>query len=103
MLRKAMIALAATLGSVVGPQVASAGGCYGGWDAGVNGAARCAGVVLGLQSPRFYYSDNYPYYIYFYSGNPYYAYRDSVGGCYPIKRPVLTPNGWRPRTVELCD
>ena len=100
MLRKAMIALAATLGSVVVPQVASAG-CYGGWYAG---GARCAGVGLGLQSPRWYYSDNYPYYIYFYSGPYYpYPYRDSVGGCYPIKRPVLTPDGWRARTVELCD
>ena len=102
MLQKAMIALAAaTLWSVV-PQVASAGYyCYG--DGAAVGSARCAGIGLGLHSPRWYYSDNYPYYIYFYSGNPYYAFRDVVGGCYLIRRPVLTPGGWRPRTVQLCD
>ena len=103
MLQKAMIVLAAaTLWSIV-PQAASAGYyCYG--YGAVPGSARCAGIGLGLQSPRWYYSDNYPYYIYFYSGPYYpYPYRDSVGGCYPIKRPVLTPDGWRARTVELCD
>ena len=102
MLQKAMIALAAaTLWSVV-PQAASAGYyCYG-YGAAV-GSPGCAGVGLGLRSPRWYYSDNYPYYIYFYSGKPYAAFRDVVGGCYLIRRPVLTPGGWRMRSVQLCD
>jgi len=99
MLQKAMIALAATtLWSVV-PQGASAEYyCYGD---GAPGSARCAGIGLGLHSPRWYYSNNYPYYIYF--GNPYYTSRDFVGSCYPIRRPVLTTAGWRTRTVQLCD
>jgi hypothetical protein len=104
MLRKQMIALAAaTLWSLAVPQAASAGYyCYG--DGAAPGSARCAGVGLGLRSPRWYYSDNYPYYIYFYSGHPYYAFRDVVGGCYLIRRPVLTPQvGWRTGTVEVCD
>jgi hypothetical protein len=102
MLQKAMIALAAVaLWSAV-PQAASAGyHCYG--NGAVPGSARCAGVGLGLHSPRWYYSDHYPYYIYFNSGHPYFAFRDVVGGCYPIRRPVLTPDGWRTRDVQLCD
>ena len=100
MLRKEMIALAAALWGMAVPQAASAGfHCYG--EGAVVGSARCAGVGLGLHSPRWYYSDNYPYYIYFFSGNPYL--RDSVGGCYSIRRPVLTADGWRTRTVQLCD
>ena len=100
MLQKAMIVLAAaTLWSIV-PQAASAGYyCYG--EGSIPGSARCAGIGLGLQFPRWYYSDNYPYYIYFFSGNPYL--RESVGGCYSIRRPVLTADGWRTRTVQLCD
>ena len=104
MLRKGMLALAAAiLWSTVVPQAASAGYyCYG--EGAAFGSARCAGIGLGLQSPRWYYSDNYPYYIYFYSGHPYFAFRDVVGGCYPIRRPVLTPQaGWRTQTVQVCD
>jgi hypothetical protein len=99
--RSSMIVLAAaTLWSIV-PQAASAGYyCYG--YGAVPGSARCAGIGLGLQSPRLYYSDNYPYYIYFYSQNPYYPFRNFVG-CYSIRRPVLTPDGWRTHTVQLCD
>jgi hypothetical protein len=101
MLQKAMIALAAATLWNVTPQAASAGyHCYGD---GPVGSARCAGVGLGLHSPRWYCSDYYPYYIYFYSGHPYYAFRDVVGGCYLIRRPVLTAGGWRTDTVQLCD
>ena len=101
MLRKEMIALAAALGSMAVPQAASAGfHCYG--EGAVVGSPRCAGVGLGLHSPRWYYSDNYPYYIYFYPQNPYYPFRNFVG-CYSIRRPVLTPDGWRTHTVQLCD
>ena len=100
MLRKEMIALAAATLCTIVPQTASAGyHCYG--EGAVVGSARCAGVGLGLHSPRWYYSDNYPYYVYFYTEHPYNT--DVVGGCYLVKRPVLTPAGWRTRAVQLCD
>jgi len=102
MLRKEMIALAAALWGVAVPQAALAGfHCYG--EGAVVGSPRCAGVGLGLHSPRWYYSDNYPYYIYFYPEHPYSAHGDFVGGCYLVKRPVLTSLGWRTRDVQLCD
>jgi hypothetical protein len=102
MLHKTMIVLAAAILWSVVPQAASAGyHCYG--YGSVPGSARCAGIGLGLQSPRWYYSTNYPYYIYFHSRNPNYTVGDFVGGCYSIKRPILTPSGWRTGTVELCD
>ena len=99
---KALIALvAATLWMFV-PQAASAGyHCYG--YGAVVGSPRCAGVGLGLHSPRWYYSDNYPYWIY-YSERPYIAFRDVVGGCYAVRRPVLNPtSGWRTETVQVCE
>ena len=106
MLQKAMIALAAaTLWCLIVPQPASAQYCYRLGDAGgisfAPGYERCAGVGLGLQSPRWYYSDNYPYYIY--PENRYAASGHFVGGCYFVMRPVLTPSGWRQRAVQLCD
>jgi hypothetical protein len=102
MLQKAMIVLAAAISWSIVPQAASAGYCcYG--EGAVPGSARCAGIGLGLQSPRLYYSDNYPYYIYLYSQYPYsYFFRNFVD-CYSIRRPVLTPDGWRTHTVQLCD
>ena len=102
MLKKVVIALvAATLSSVV-PQAASAGYyCYG-YDAAAG--ERCAVIDLSsLHSPRWDYSDNYPYYVSFYSGTPHLVFGDVVGGCYLIRRPVLTPSGWRTRAVQLCD
>jgi hypothetical protein len=96
-----IVVAAATLWSLV-PQAASAGYyCYG--YGAVPGSARCAGIGLGLQSPRWYYSNNYPYYIYFHSLDPYYIVSNFVGGCYLIRRQVLTSGGWRTRTVQLCD
>jgi hypothetical protein len=101
MLRKEMIATAAALWSIVVPQAALAGyHCYG--EGAVVGSPRCAGVGLGLHSPRWYYSDSYPYYIYFYPEHPYPASGDFVV-CHPVERPVLTPLGWRTRAVQLCD
>ena len=102
MVQKTVIALlAATLWSLI-PQAALAGYyCYG--DGAVPGSPRCAGVGLGLHSPRWYYSDHYPYYIYFQSGHPYQPFREVVGGCYLVRRPVLTRDGWRMGTAQLCD
>ena len=101
MLRKEVMAVAAlTLWSMAVPQAASAG--YYCYLDGPPGSARCAGVGLGLRSPRWYYSDNYPYYVYFYSGHPYFAFREV--GCFLIRRPVLTSQaGWRTGVVEVCD
>lgn len=102
MLGKALIALAAAASWALVPQAASAGyRCYG--NSTVVGSPRCAGVGLGLQSPRWYYSNNYPYWIY-YSERPYIAFRDVVGGCYLIRRPVMDArSGWVTRTVEVCE
>jgi hypothetical protein len=99
MQRKTTIALvAAALWSTVAPHAASAQYCYG-----TPGVARCAGVGLGLQSSRWYFSDNYPYWIYYYPSRPYPALGSGVGGggCRLIQRPVLGAHGWRTRTV--CD
>jgi hypothetical protein len=102
MLKKAVTALAAaTLWSVV-PQAASAGYyCYG-YDAAFG--EQCAVMDLySLRSPRWDYSGNYPYYVSFYSGTPQIVFGDVFGGCYLIRRPVLTPSGWHTRTVQRCD
>jgi hypothetical protein len=100
MLRKAMVGLAAaTFWSVVVPHAASAQYCYG-----TPGLARCAGVGLGLQSPRWYFSDNYPYWIYDYPGSLYPAFRSVIGGCHLVRRPVLDPRlGWHMGIVHICD
>ena len=101
MVRKTMIVLAVTFSSIVVPHTASALlYCYG-----APGLARCAGVGLGLQSPRWYFSDNYPYWIYYdYPGGPYPTFARVVGGCHLIRRPVLDPRfGWRTGTVQVCD
>jgi hypothetical protein len=100
MLRKTTIGLAAvTLLSIVEPHAAAAQYCYG-----APGIARCAGVGLGLQSPRWYFSDNYPYWIYDYPVAPYPAFRNVVGGCHLVRRPVLDPTrGWRIGAVQVCD
>ena len=108
MLQKTMVALVAATACGLLPQVVQAGdpqlpaGIYGGPAqpaiGAIPGFARGMGLGLGLQSNRFYYSDEYPYYIYFRSGPNTFA-----PGCYLIRRPVLTPDGWRPRVVEVCD
>ena len=102
MLRKILIGLAAATAWVLVPQTASAGDyCYG--VGSVPGSARCAGVGLGLQAPRWYFSDFYPYYIYF-TQSPYLEPPGGVVGCHLIRRPVLDPRlGWVTRTVQVCD
>jgi hypothetical protein len=42
-----------------------------------------------LQSPRWYFSDNYPYWIYYYPSRPYPALGSGIGGCRLIQPPVL--------------
>jgi hypothetical protein len=99
---KVLTALVAVTLWMFVPQAASAGyHCY--VDGAVPGSANCAGIGLGLHSPRWYYSNNYPYWMYFYSKDPYIAFRDNVDGCYPVRRQVLGATGWRTRTVQVCD
>jgi hypothetical protein len=100
MVRKTMIALAVALLGIVVPNAASAQQyCYGG-----PGIARCAGVGLGLYSPRWYFSDTYPYWIYDYPAVPYPAFRNVAGGCHLIRRRVLDPkSGWHTGVVRVCD
>ncbi|KRR14768.1 hypothetical protein CQ12_29815 [Bradyrhizobium jicamae] len=46
-----------------------------------------------------YYDYGYPYYAGYGYDDPYY-YGD--GGCYIVRRSVLTPYGWRFRSVQVC-
>ncbi len=58
--------------------------------------AFAAGVGLGLYAPYAYYGDygyDYPYYAA--------SYYDD-GGCYIVRRRVLTPWGWRIRRATVC-
>ncbi|MDE5466170.1 hypothetical protein, partial [Bradyrhizobium sp. CSS354] len=49
-----------------------------------------------------YYGYGQPYY-----GNPYYygtGYNDGgYGGCYVVRKRVMTPSGWRIRPVDVCE
>jgi hypothetical protein len=60
-------------------------------------------VGLGLYAPYGYYGDDY-YGDYGY-GYPYYAasYYGDDGGCYIVRRRVVTPYGLRIRRVTVCD
>jgi hypothetical protein len=103
MLGKAAVASVAAILWALTPLSASAG--YYCYDHGaVVGSARCAGIGLGLHSPRWYYSDDYPYWIYFRTEGPYVPSGNLGTGCYLIERPVLDPRwGWVKRTQQVCD
>jgi hypothetical protein len=96
--RKTTIALAVALSGIVVPHTASAQQyCYGG-----PGIARCAGVGLGLYSPRWYFSDTiYPYWIYDYPVYP--TFRNVVGRCHLIRQRVLDQKSWHTGVVRVCD
>jgi hypothetical protein len=69
------------------------GGFRGG---GFRGAGFGAGIGLGLGLYGPYgYGGYYPY---GYSG-----YYDDAGGCYLVRRRVMTPRGWRIRRVQVCE
>ena len=58
-------------------------------------------TAIGLGLGYGYYNDYYDY------GYPYYgdyadAYYYGDGGCYIVRRSVLTPYGWRIRPVQVC-
>jgi hypothetical protein len=53
-------------------------------------------TAIGLGFGYGYYDDYYDY------GYPYYGDYYGDGGCYIVRRSVLTPYGWRFRPVQVC-
>ena len=118
MFRRTIIALFAVAAvGLVSPTVASArggghggGGGFHGGGGGFHGGGgfrgggfRGAGlgIGLGLGLAGAYGAYGYPYgYPYGY-GYDSYAYDD--GGCYLVRRRVMTPYGWRLRRVQVCN
>jgi hypothetical protein len=106
MLRKALI-VATLCCSLVLPRMASAGEAVQGWHRGFHprvdfppGFALDAATRLGVYS-EWYTIDYYPYYTY-YSLYPSFVPNELGSGCHVMRRPVLTGNGWRMRTVQIC-
>jgi hypothetical protein len=101
MFRKTIIALFAVAAvGLVSPTVASArGGGHGGGGGFHGGGFRGAGlgVGLGLGLAGAYGAYGYPY------GYGYDSYAYDDGGCYLVRRRVMTPYGWRLRRVQVCN
>lgn len=122
MIRKMMVtALAVVAVGSSMPQAAQAGG-HGGWGHGGGGWGRGGGwghgghwhgsgfwpgvaIGAGIAGAGYYggyYGYGQPYY-----GNPYYygtRYDDGgYGGCYVVRKRVMTPAGWRIRPVDVCE
>ncbi|MCA1523808.1 MULTISPECIES: hypothetical protein [Bradyrhizobium] len=62
------------------------------------------GIGVGLAGAGYYggyYGYGYPYY----GGSTYYGvgYNDGYGGCYVVRKRVMTPSGWRYRQVDVCE
>src|SRR5437762_1170206 len=101
MLRTIMIALFASASvAMLAPDAASA---HGGFHNGFRHrrfpfAVAAVGLGLGYGYYNDYYDYGYPYYG---SYDDSYYYGDS-GGCYIVRRSVLTPYGWRIRPVQVC-
>jgi hypothetical protein len=112
MFRKSIFALLAVavvgLGSATGASARGGGGGHGGGGGfhgggggfhggGFRGAGIGAfGLGLGLAGAYGGYGYGSPY------GYDSYAYDDD-GGCYLVRRRVMTPYGWRLRRVQVCD
>ena len=101
MFRKTIIALFAVAAvGLVSPTVASArGGGHGGGGGFHGGGFRGAGlgIGLGLGLAGAYGAYGYPY------GYGYDSYAYDDGGCYLVRRRVMTPYGWRLRRVQVCN
>src|ERR1019366_5707663 len=102
MFRKTIIALFAVAAvGLVSPTIASArgGGGHGGGGGFHGGGFRGAGlgIGLGLGLAGAYRAYGYPY------GYGYDSYAYDDGGCYLVRRRVMTPYGWRLRRVQVCD
>ena len=101
MFGKTIIALFAVAAvGLVSPTVASArGGGHGGGGGFHGGGFRGAGlgIGLGLGLAGAYVAYGYPY------GYGYDSYAYDDGGCYLVRRRVMTPYGWRLRRVQVCN
>ena len=101
MFGKTIIALFAVAAvGLVSPTVASArGGGHGGGGGFHGGGFRGAGlgIGLGLGLAGAYGAYGYPY------GYGYDSYAYDDGGCYLVRRRVMTPYGWRLRRVQVCN
>lgn len=112
MLRKIlMAALAVAAVGLAAPQARGGfGGFHGGgfhrgcWHGHWHGGGFWPGLAIGagLAGAGYYggyYGYGYPYY-----GDPYYYAGDGgYGGCYVVRKRVMTPAGWRIRRVDVCD
>ncbi|KYG20224.1 hypothetical protein SE92_08070 [Bradyrhizobium sp. AT1] len=124
MLRRMMMAaLAVAAIGVAVPQAAQAGGFGhggghgggwghhgGGWGHGGHwhgggfwpGVAIGAGIAgAGYYGGYYGYGYGYPYYAVPDDYGP--AYNDGYGGCYVVRKRVMTPAGWRYRRVDVCE
>jgi hypothetical protein len=110
MLRKMVfVMMAAAVVALVAPTEASARGGYGGHGfhgGGFHGGGfrggRGIGLGLGLAGAGLY--GGYGYGRYGYGGYPYaIGGYDDEGGCYLVRRRIMTPAGYRVRRVEVCE
>lgn len=108
MLRKMiMAALAVTAVGLATPQPAQARGGFAGgghiggghWGGGWHGGGFWPGVAIGA---GYYgaYGYGYPYYGPYYYGV---GYEDYGAQCYPVRKRVMTPWGWRVRRAQVCE
>jgi hypothetical protein len=103
MLRKAILALMAVaaigIGSTSG--VSAHGGGHGGGGGGHGGGGGFHGGGFRGGGVGFGYGGYYGGYGYPYGYGGYYD--DDEGGCYLVRRRVMTRYGWRIRRVEICN
>ncbi|MCA1544226.1 hypothetical protein I6F18_30250 [Bradyrhizobium sp. NBAIM32] len=122
MLRRMMMtALAVAVVGLSAPQKAEAGGGFGRgggfhgggfhgggfhgwghrhWHGG--GFWPGIGIGVGLAGAGLYGGYyGYPYYAVPDDYGP--AYNDGYGGCYVVRKRVMTPSGWRYRQVDVCE
>lgn len=101
------------------PQAAQAAGRFGhgggwhgsgGWGHGGHwhGGGFWPGVAIGAGlAGAGYYGSYYGYGYPYYYGDPYYydtGYDDGgYGGCYVVRKRVMTPAGWQYRRVDVCE
>lgn len=120
MLRKMVFGMmAAAVVALVAPTEASARGGYGGHGfhgggfhgggfrgGGWGGRGVGIGLGLGLAGAGLYggYGYGYGYGRHGYGGYPYaIGGYDDEGGCYLVRRRIMTPAGYRVRRVEVCE
>ena len=83
---------------------------HGGWGHGGHwhGGGFWPGVaiVAGIAGAGYYggyYGYGYPYGGSYYYDTGYDDYNGGYGGCYVVRKRVMTPAGWRYRRVDVCE